>query len=133
MDFIIIGLSFMLCMTIILLIYVLFNFKYLCNELRDICAEPSGYFKYGQMIFLGFTTFSFLILMFYNIFNEKIVSSLDIFLNITVGFLGTILGMFYGSKGIKYASESRKETLLKKAKEVLLNSSKRIENKIKKD
>lgn len=87
------------------------KFEYIVEHVRNISEDPGGYFKFGQLIILFFAVLSFLALLIYNILVPQEVSSTDVFLAVVVGILGTILGVFYGSKSEKYISIPRKKEL----------------------
>ncbi|MBI5001917.1 hypothetical protein HZC31_00875 [Candidatus Woesearchaeota archaeon] len=100
---------FLLCTFLLLFIFFFARFEWIIKEARHICSLPSGYFKLGQITLLSFSVIIFIILLIHNLIIERETSSLDIFLTVIVGFLGTIFGMFFGGKG---EGEVTKERIL---------------------
>ena len=94
----------------ILLIFFMRNFNYIVKQIRKISEEPSGYFKFGQIIILFFAIFVFLSILIYNMFiDPKEVSSISVFLTVVVGILGTIIGLFFGAKAEHYITSPRRD------------------------
>lgn len=88
------------------------NYKPIIETLRNICEEPSGYFKFGQILIMFFVIFSFLSILLYDILvSTRIVSSIDILLTVTVGLLGTVVGLFFGSRAEYHISKPREEAI----------------------
>jgi len=84
---------------LILAILVVF-FCWVFKELRDICKRISGYIILGQLIFILLSWGVFLgILVYYAIFKpDGKVDVFTIFITVVVGFLGTIIGVFFSEK-----------------------------------
>ncbi len=109
--------SIAISLILIMLIFIMRNFENIVKNLRDICEEPSGYFKFGQILIMFFVIFSFLSILLYDIFvGTRIVSSIDILLTVTVGLLGTIVGLFFGSRAEHHISRPREEAVLRSIK-----------------
>ncbi len=83
---------------IVILLFLIWVFK----EIRDICKNFEGFIKFTQITFMLFSwiifTSIFGFYLFYNP-NEK-VSILNIFLTIIVGFLGTMIGLFFSNEAL---------------------------------
>ena len=94
---------------LVALIFFMIRFDYIVNSLRDIAKDPGGYFKFGQIVILFFAVLIFVILFVYNLFFPRESSSLDIFLTIVVGILGTVIGLFFGAKSEEFITEPRRD------------------------
>ena len=102
-----VGTLILVSIFLIILIFIMRNFHYIVTKTREICEEPSGYFKFGQIVVLIFTIFSFVSILAYNMFiNPHETSIMDVFLTVTVGILGTVVGLFYGGRAEDYISIS---------------------------
>ena len=98
---------------LITLIFLMRNFSYIVTKTREVCEEPSGYFKFGQLVILIFVIVSFISILAYNMFiNPHETSIMDVFLTVTVGILGTVVGLFYGSRAEEHISKAKREVLL---------------------
>lgn len=93
-----------LIITDIVLALILFSimFKWAIKEIRDIARDLEGLIKFTQVIFmLGSWSIFFLTFVFYLFFrNDELTSTLNIFLTIIVGFLGTMMGLFFSSEAL---------------------------------
>lgn len=93
-----------LLITDIVLALILFSviFKWTIKEVRDIARSLEGLIKFTQIIFmLGSWSIFFLIFAYYLFFqNDELTSTLNIFLTIVVGFLGTMMGLFFSSDAL---------------------------------
>ena len=97
---------------VIILIFLLINFKYLIKEIRGICEQPRGYFMFGQMIILFFAVASFIGVFIYTLFKNNAISSMDLILTVIVGILGTVIGLFFGGRAEGHISQPRKEAVM---------------------
>ena len=82
----------------LLLIIIFWICKWLIEQLRDICKNISGYVILGQILFVFLSWGIFLIIFIYYLFNPENVGVLNIFLTIIVGFLGTMIGIFFSDR-----------------------------------
>tara|TARA_Y100000310_G_scaffold324825_1_gene387198 strand:+ start:626 stop:1039 length:414 start_codon:yes stop_codon:yes gene_type:complete len=98
-----------------LLIILFFMFKWFFGQVREICKEPEGFVKFGQVAFIVLSWGCFLVILVYYIFVKTQVNALDIILTVVVGFLGTIIGMFFS----KEALESLKGKVERRSKKIL--------------
>jgi len=104
-----IGILILSSIFLIILIFLMWNFQYIVTKTREVCEDPSGYFKFGQLAILIFAIFSFVSILFYNMFiNHHETSIIDVFLTVTVGILGTIVGLFYGGRAEEHISKSKR-------------------------
>jgi len=117
-------------------IFLILKIEWFIKEIREICKDFSGFIKFSQMIFM-FSSWFILISLFlyYLIFNpQKEVPILEIFLTIIVGFLGTMIGLFFSNDSLnelKTKYKSRGERMLKD-KNKLLEIKTNLEKKLKK-
>lgn len=117
--------------TLLPAVLILF-FVWFLKEIRNVCDKPEGFIKFTQITFiLGSWGIFLLIFGYYLLFNPKeTVSILSLFLTIVVGFLGTIMGLFFSKEALeeiikKY--KSRGEIMLKD-RNILLKTKMRLEN-----
>ena len=93
-----------LLITDIVLVLILFSiiFKWAIKEIRDIVRDLEGLIKFTQVIFmLGSWSIFFLTFIYYLFFkNDELTLTLNIFLTIVVGFLGTMMGLFFSSEAL---------------------------------
>ncbi|MEK6949558.1 MAG: hypothetical protein AABX34_05010 [Nanoarchaeota archaeon] len=100
---------------LLVLIVLFFMFKWFFKQVRSIAREPEGFIKFGQTAFILLSWSVFFILLFYYIFNPYSINVLNVFLTIVVGFLGTILGLFFSREMI----EKLKGTVERRSKSML--------------
>lgn len=111
---------FLLNLTVLIVILFLI-FQWFFGQVREICKEPEGIIKFGQITFILLSWSCFLFILIYFIINPEGVHVLNVFLTIIVGFLGTIMGLFFNRETIeklKITSEY-KSNILKENKELL--------------
>jgi len=104
-----------------LIVILFFMFQWFFGQVREICKEPEGIIKFGQIVFILLSWGCFLSILIYFIIKPDEVGVLNIFLTIVVGFLGTIMGLFFNRETIeklKIASEY-KSNILKENKKLL--------------
>ena len=63
-----------------------------------ICKNVSGYVILGQLLFMFLSWGIFLLILIYYMFNQENVGVLNVFLTIIVGFLGTMIGIFFSDR-----------------------------------
>lgn len=99
----------------LLIILLFFMFQWFFKEVRDIARAPQGFIKFGQITFILLSWGAFLVILVYNIIVPRDVDSVNVILTIVVGFLGTILGLFFSDKALERMSEriQTKEVKLK--------------------
>ena len=100
---------------LLVLTVLFFMFKWFFKQVRSIARESEGFIKFGQTTFILLSWSVFSILLFYYIFNPYSINVLNVFLTIVVGFLGTILGLFFSREMIeklKGTVESGKKRIL---------------------
>lgn len=85
------------------LIFLMFKFEWCIGQIRSICKEFDGFIKLIQTLFiLSCWGIFFIILLYYLIFNpNKEVPILEIFLTVIIGFLGTIIGLFFSNDALE--------------------------------
>ncbi len=102
---------------LIFLIFLIYHFRWVIGEIRDICEHESGYIKLIQLSFVVLIFSCFFILLIYNLFERSQTSKLDIFLTVIVGLMGTIIGTFFSEKtmeGIKRDRDKKREKIIEK-------------------
>lgn len=105
--------------SLLLLIILFMMFKWFFNQVRDICKEPEGFIKFGQVTFILLSWSCFIVILIYYIFNKTEVNAVDIVFTVVVGFLGTIIGMFFSKEALeslKGKLKERDKAILDKAK-----------------
>ncbi len=110
-------------------------------EVREISEDPRGFIKFGQITFILLSWFIFIVISFYYILKPEPIDSVSIVLTVVVGFLGTIIGLFFSDKALESLSKKliTKDERLKESKEgyidligeldKIVNNIDRIENK----
>ncbi len=89
-------------MLIILLLFSIFffflliNIRWCINTLRDIAREGRGYTKLVQLWVLFLLSSIFLVIVGYYLIKPGNVDRIDIILTVIVGWLGAIIGSFFG-------------------------------------
>tara|TARA_Y100000310_G_C20590362_1_gene767658 strand:+ start:320 stop:724 length:405 start_codon:yes stop_codon:yes gene_type:complete len=86
---------------ILLLAISALSFRWFFNQVRDVCKRVSGYIILGQLVFILFSWGVFLTIFVYYLFKGGQVEVLNIFLTVIVGFLGTIIGVFFSEKAFE--------------------------------
>lgn len=94
---------------VILLAIFLFNFKWCIKTIRDIASPKNqgGYTKLVQVYFVFILTIIFLIIVFYYIYSNEKVDKIDVILTVVVGWLGLIIGGFFGEKSMENLHEKQ--------------------------
>jgi|TARA_B100001971_G_C18112670_1_gene495083 L-cystine uptake protein TcyP (sodium:dicarboxylate symporter family) len=106
---------------LIVLIFLMTNFKWIIRELRDICQDEGGYIKLIQLIFVLLVFASFFVLLVYNLFYRESTSKLDIFLTVIVGLIGTIIGAFFSERtmeSIKMDRDFKRKVMIEKKQKI---------------
>ncbi len=94
-------LDFIVIYCILLLVILFIIFRWFFTQIREICRRVAGYIIFGQLVFILLSWGVFLIIFFYYLINPSDISVLNIFLTVIVGFLGTILGVFFSEKAFE--------------------------------
>ncbi|MBU0627988.1 MAG: hypothetical protein KKC75_02270 [Nanoarchaeota archaeon] len=118
---------------IILLVILFLVFKWFFRQVRDICKEPEGIIKFGQISFILLSWGCFLGILIYFVLKPGETSVLHIFLTIVVGFLGTILGLFFSRDAIenlKKTSDVKSDFIKEDTVELLEDVEKLIKENI---
>lgn len=102
-----------LCTFLIILIFLMINFRWSIREVRSICENESGYVKLIQLVFVLLVFTSFLVLLIYNIIYRETTSKLDIFLTVIVGLIGTIIGTFFSERTMESIKKDRDRKIRK--------------------
>ena len=111
---------------------IILNFKWIIKTLREISDQENqgGYTKLIQIgiIFSLFTMFIFILIYF--LFNPEKVDGINIILTVIVGWLGAIIGQFFGEKTMENLGIKRKEKFIEVAiaEEKKFRMAERIEN-----
>ena len=104
-------------MSILLLLFLVFcaglfllfaiNFKWCVKIVREIAREGSGYTKLIQLVMMFMLVSIFVVIIIYYLYNPERVDRIDIILTVVVGWLGAIIGMFFGEKSMSVLEERR--------------------------
>lgn len=88
---------------ILLFIFGFFAFKWFLEQIREICQRTSGYLIFVQLIFVFVSCSVFLVTFFYYLIfsHSSQVDTINIFLTVVVGFMGTIMGVFFSERTIE--------------------------------
>ncbi|MAF51175.1 MAG: hypothetical protein CMH64_03720 [Nanoarchaeota archaeon] len=111
----------MVIILLILLIPSSIIIYFIVKEIRSICKGVDGLIKFIQIIFLleCWGTFG-LILGYYLFFgSDETVPVLSLFLTIVVGFLGTIMGLYFSKETLETLKKKELTNLLKKIRKNL--------------
>jgi len=109
----------LISIALIILIFLVRNFRWIIREIRSICMEEKGYIKFIQLLFVLLIFTSFFILLIYNLIYREETSKLDIFLTVIVGLIGTIVGTFFSERtteSIKRDRDIKKKIIRDKKK-----------------
>lgn len=87
---------------ILLAFLLLFLGKWIIREVRSISEDVKGFIKFTQITFILGSWLVFLLIFFYYLMFDpnETLSILGLFLTIVVGFLGTIMGLFFSSEAL---------------------------------
>jgi len=112
-------------------------FKWFFNQVRKIARDPRGFIKFGQITFILLSWSVLILILFYYIFVPEDVNAVAIILTVVIGFLGTILGLFFSEKALERLTEriNTKDEQLKEIKESnneLVEDVRKIKSNIKK-
>lgn len=102
----IISLS-LVCITLIIVIFLIRNLAWIIKEMRDICENESGYMKLIQLLFVILVLISFFVLLVFNLIFRESASKSDIFLTVIVGLMGTIIGAFFSERSMESIKKDR--------------------------
>ena len=88
----------------------IFNFKWCINCIRDIASPKNhgGYTKLVQILFIVMLISVFILIVVYYFYSNSKVDKIDVILTVVVGWLGLIIGSFFGEKSMEQLNESRK-------------------------
>mgnify|MGYP001559399614 CR=1 FL=1 len=120
-----IGFLLLLCIFLIVLIFLMRNFKWIVIELRNICENESGYIKLMQLVFVLLVLSSFFGLLIYNLIYRETTSKLDVFLTVIVGLMGTIMGTFFSERTMESIKKDRD-----KKRKAIIEKTARIKEKL---
>lgn len=87
---------------------LLINLKWCVKTIRDIAKDQIGYTKFIQICLVCLLSSIFLIIIFYYILNPSKVDRIDIILTVIVGWLGAVIGSFFGEKAMVALEDKRK-------------------------
>lgn len=95
----------------IIIFFFLINLKWCVYRIRDICNNSIGYTKFIQLLLIGLLSSLFVLIFLYYLTNEGKVDRIDIFMTVIVGWLGAIIGSFFGEKSMENLTTQRKESV----------------------
>ncbi len=91
--------------------FFLINLKWCVNRIRDICSNSVGYTKFIQLLLICLLGSLFVIIFLYYLINEGTVDRIDIFMTVIVGWLGAIIGSFFGERSMEHLTTQQKENV----------------------
>ena len=107
--------------TSILFFFLMLHLQWFIKTLREIASlhNPTGYTKLIQICFIFLLTALFAIIVIYYMLYPARVDRIDLILTVIVGWLGLIIGSFFGEKTMENLEErhqlgARKADLLMK-------------------
>ncbi len=95
----------------IILFFFFLNLKWCVNKIRDICNNPIGYTKFVQLLLIVLLSALFLFIFLYYLTNKGQVDRIDIFMTVIVGWLGAIIGSFFGEKSMGNLTTQKRENV----------------------
>jgi len=101
-----------------LFFFFVINIKWFTKTFRDITKDESGYTKLIQISLIILLSSLFVIIIIYYLFNPIQVDRIDIILTVIVGWLGAIIGNFFGEKSMKNLEDKRKINIEKLLNEI---------------
>lgn len=99
----------LLNLILVFLIILSVNFKWCVNTIREI-ADSKNRGGYTKLVQIGITSMVIIIfvgIIIYYIIKPAQVDRIDIILTVIVGWLGTIIGKFFGEKAMGQFEEAR--------------------------
>lgn len=131
-----ISMLILLYFAVIITSFFLFKFEWIIRTIRDIASSQNqgGYTKLMQIGMIIFLVSIFTAVVIYFFFNPEEVNGINIILTVVVGWLGAIIGQFFGEKtmenlDVKRQIEVTKATTIMEKHESIINS---LINKLKK-
>lgn len=99
----------LLYILVILLFLFFVYFKWIINTIRDIASprNQGGYTKLIQVSLTILLSLVFVSVIIYYFLNPSQVDRIDIILTVVVGWLGLIIGRFFGEKAMETLEERR--------------------------
>ena len=97
----------------ILLFFLFLNLQWLVRTIRDIAspANHGGYTKLIQMTLIALLCLTFVAIVVYYLKTPEKVDRIDLILTVVVGWLGIIIGQFFGEQSMSVVDEQRKLNL----------------------
>lgn len=85
------------------------NLKWCVKTIREIASPENqgGYTKLIQISLILLLCTIFVIIFFYYLFDKGMVNKIDIILTVIVGWLGAIIGRFFGERAMETLEEKR--------------------------
>jgi len=104
------------------IILLILKLEWCIDKIRDICKDYCGFIKFTQTIFMILSWSCFFLILFYYLFfnNTKEIPVLEIFLTVIVGFLGTMIGLFFSNESLMELKEKQRKKE-NKQKDILLS------------
>lgn len=119
----------------ILVFFFLIKIEWLVKTFRDIAKDRVGYTKLVQFILIFVLISVFLLIIVYYIRHPQKVDRIDIILTVVVGWLGAVIGSFFGDKSMDKLDIERKTNVSSlitklKEKELIIQKSNLIIEKL---
>ena len=87
---------------------MLINIRWFVATIRDIARDECGYTKLVQAGLIGLLCLIFLSIIVYYFLSPGTVDRVDVTLIVVVGWLGAIVGGFFGDKAMTNLDDKRK-------------------------
>lgn len=108
------SLVLLLILLFALIIFLfLINLKWCIQTIRDIARDECGYTKLVQISVFFLLSVIFLSIIIYYFLNPAEVDRIDVILTVVVGWLGAIIGSFFGEKGMANLEDKRRVEVAK--------------------
>ena len=123
-----IVLLYLIVIASFIIFLIIANLRWLVKTLRDISRTENqgGYTKLVQLGIMFCLFAIFIAIVIYFFFNPDQVNGVNIILTVVVGWLGAIIGQFFGEKTMENLDTKRREGV-KKDNKVMENKAKTIE------
>ena len=110
-----ISILILLYFAVIITSFFLFKFEWIIRTIRETASQHNqgGYTKLMQIGMIIFLVSIFTAVVIYFFFNPEEVNGINIILTVVVGWLGAIIGQFFGEKTMENLYIKKKEGITK--------------------
>jgi len=94
----------------LIIFFLLINLKWCVKTLREIASprNQGGYTKLVQIILITLLCSVFVVILIHYLLNPGQVDRVDLVLTVIVGWLGAIIGRFFGERAMENLEERRR-------------------------